>query len=320
MPTRPVASSNETMVMSDEGRLRWLSSIGWTVVLLLAVAVFPHASAQVFTPRGENVAVAYEGWEQNPDGSYNLVFGYMNRNWEEQIDVPVGPDNTIEPGGPDLGQPTHFLPRRNRFVFRVHVPAEFGENDEVVWTLKTKGTTERAYATLKVDYFIDDIIIMNNNGAGGPAGGAYGIDENVSPELSVAGEKTRRVKVDQPVTLTAQASDDGVPKLRAMRAPRRGRGVVGGTPNSASGLRFAWFVYRGAGPVTFDPPQFKVWEDPRPGGDSPWSASWEPPPLPEDGVWETRATFGEPGTYVLRGLAHDGGLGVHQDVTVVVEP
>jgi hypothetical protein len=80
------------MVMSDKSRLRWLSLVGWTLVLLLvSVVVLPHANAQVFTPRGENVAVAYEGWEQNPDGSYNLVFGYMNRNWEEQIDVPVGP-------------------------------------------------------------------------------------------------------------------------------------------------------------------------------------------------------------------------------------
>lgn len=289
--------------------------------ILLVVVAWPGVHAQQqFLPRGQNVAVAYEGWEQNPDGSYNLVFGYMNRNWEEELDVPIGPDNNIEPGGPDQGQPTHFLPRRNRFVFRVHVPADFGPDDEVVWTLTTKGITERAYATLKPDYFIDDIVIMNNNGAGGPAGGAYGIEGNVPPELTVMGERRRHTKVGQPVTLTAKASDDGVPKLRPMAGPRRLRGVTGGTPNSASGLRFAWFLYRGAGEVTFDPPQFDVWEDPRPGGNSPWSAGWAPPPLPEDGTWETRATFAEPGTYVLRGLAHDGGLGVHEDVTVIVEP
>ena len=300
--------------------MRLVIAAGWTLAILLAAAAVPPASAQVFTPRGQNVAVAYEGWEQNPDGSYNLVFGYMNRNWEEELDVPIGPDNNIEPGGPDLGQPTRFLPRRNRFVFRVHVPAEFSEDDEVVWTLTTKGTTERAYATLKPDYFVDDIVIMNNNGAGGPAGGAYGIEGNVPPELSLSGESTRHTRVGRPVTLTVKASDDGVPKLRPMPGPRRIRGVTGGTPNSASGLRVAWFVYRGAGPVTFDPLQLDVWEDPRPGGNSPWSAGWAPPPLPEDGTWETRATFGEPGTYVLRALAHDGGLGIHRDVTVVVEP
>src|SRR5215831_4329584 len=79
--------------------------------------------------RGQNVYPAYEGWEQNSDGSFNMLFGYMNGNWEEELDIPVGPDNDIEPGGPDQGQPTHFFPRRNRFVFRVRVPKDFGTQD-----------------------------------------------------------------------------------------------------------------------------------------------------------------------------------------------
>ena len=69
--------------------------------------------------RGQNASPAFEGWEKNADGSFNFLFGYMNRNWEEEIDVPIGPDNSIEPGGPDQGQPTRLLPRRNRFIFRV---------------------------------------------------------------------------------------------------------------------------------------------------------------------------------------------------------
>src|SRR5687768_11284508 len=75
---------------------------------------------------GFNVAPVYEGWEQNADGSYNLVFGYFNRNWDEWIDTPIGVANSIEPGGPDQGQPTHFMPRRNQFVFSVRVPKDFG--------------------------------------------------------------------------------------------------------------------------------------------------------------------------------------------------
>ena len=75
---------------------------------------------------GLNIAPVYEGWEQNVDGSFDLIFGYFNRNWNEWIDVPAGTANTIEPGGPDQGQPTHFLPRRNQFVFRVRVPKDFG--------------------------------------------------------------------------------------------------------------------------------------------------------------------------------------------------
>ena len=58
----------------------------------------------------------------------------MNRNWEEELDVPVGPDNSFSPGNPDQGQPTHFLPRRNRFVFRVPAPKNFTEKDELIWT------------------------------------------------------------------------------------------------------------------------------------------------------------------------------------------
>ena len=109
---------------------------------------FRGIGAQESFSSGQNIAPVYEGWEQNPDGSFNLVFGYFNRNWEEEIDVPIGADNTIEPGGPDQGQPTHFLPRRNRFLFRIRVAKDFGKR-EIVWTLTSHGKTERAYATLK---------------------------------------------------------------------------------------------------------------------------------------------------------------------------
>ena len=225
-------------------------------VLVLAtvgvVSVYPRAVAQVASPRGQNMAPVYEGWEQNPDGSFNLVFGYFNRNRDERIDLPIGPDNKIEPGGPDQGQPTHFYPRRNRFVFRIRVPAEFGDK-ELVWTLTSHGKTERAYATLLVDYHIDDIVIMNNKGAGGGAGGLAGeLTGNKAPELTVVGDKTRHVTVGEPLSLTAFATDDGIPKPRVVPwTPDRSRVV----PDSAAGLWLSWFVYRGAGnSVTFDPP------------------------------------------------------------------
>ena len=300
---------------------RPLATICSLVVTGAAVlTALPGASAQVSFPSGQNIAPSYEGWEQNSDGSFNLVFGYFNRNWEEEIDLPVGPDNNVEPGGADQGQPTHFFPRRNRFIFRVRVPKDFG-NKELVWTLTSHGKTERAYATLKPDYFINDIVIMNNNGAGGAGGGSGDTIGNQAPVLRVEGEKTRRASVGQPVMLTALASDDRKPKVRPMPAPLSREGQSSrGTPNTANGLRLSWFVYRGAGKVTFDPPQIKVWEDYREGANSPWSAGWAAPPVPPDGKWETRATFTEPGTYVLRCLAHDGGLMTSEDVTFVVNP
>jgi len=102
--------------------------------------------------KSQNISPAYEGWEVGADGAKYFLFGYMNRNWEEEIDVPVGPDNGFNLGDADHGQPRHFLPRRNRFVFRVKVPNGFSEKDELVWTLTTHGKTEKAYATLRPDY------------------------------------------------------------------------------------------------------------------------------------------------------------------------
>jgi hypothetical protein len=302
------------------------------------------ASAQEAYQSGQNVVPVYEGWEPNPDGSFNLVFGYFNRNWEEEIDLPVGPNNMIEPGGADQGQPTHFSPRRNRFLFKIRVPKDFG-NKELVWTLTSNGKTDRAYGTLKPDYFIDDVVIMNNNGAGGSGGGGFNINGNKPPVLKVEGEKQQTVKVGEPITMNALVTDDGIPKRRIARStpaaaasaanaaavPRTAStpaalpytpARIGSRccPDSSSGLRLGWFVYRGpAANVTFDPPQFEVWEDYRDGRNSPYSEGWEPPPVPADGKYTVRTTFTAPGTYVIRAQAHDGGLLTTEDMTFVVK-
>lgn len=289
-----------------------MKAIASVVAVALAVAV---ASAQQ-PQSGQNIAPVYEGWEQNADGSFNLIFGYFNRNWNEWIDAPVGPANTIEPGGPDQGQPTHFLPRRNQFVFRVRVPKDFGTK-ELVWTLTTNGKAEKAFATLKPDYVVDNTVMMANFGAGGQLGTTPDLAGNQAPRLELEGERTRRAKVGEAVALSAIATDDGKPRVRAM-AP-----VVGANrmlPNSANGLRLAWSKYRGAGDVTFDPPQFTVWEDTRDGANSPWAAGWKTPPVPPGNKWDVRATFGAPGTYVIRCIAHDGGLSTAENVTVIVSP
>ena len=289
-----------------------------TIVIMAAafgVGVFVQEStAQRYRAAGQEVVPAYEGWERNPDGSFNLVFGTMNRNWEQELTIPIGPDNHVEPGGPDQGQPTQFLPRRNRFLFRVRVPAEFGDN-EVVWTLTSpNGETYRAYATLNSDYFIDNGVVQRNNGLRT----SDDLLTNKPPALRVEGATTRTVQVGHPVTLTAFASDDGLPKPRPMPSvnPARPGRVV---PGTATGLRVSWFVYRGAGQVVFDPQQTKVWEDTRANSNSPWGAGWKTPSPPPDNTWAVTATFSEPGTFVLRCLAHDGGLTTHEDITFVVK-
>jgi hypothetical protein len=283
---------------------------------VLAVTTLLSSSAQESFSTGQNIAPAYEGWERNDDGSFNLVFGYFNRNWEEEIAVPVGPANAFEPGGADRGQPTHFLPRRNRFVFRIRVPADFGTR-ELVWTLTTNGKTERAFATLKTDYFIDDTVIMANNGAAGMGGADPRLKGNKPPSLKIDGAATRTAKVGETITLVAIAVDDAIPRPRPM--PPLSPGVASRfTVDSATGLRLSWFVYRGKGKIVFDPVQTKVWEDTRDRANSPWSYGWRTPPVPPEGKWVVRATFTEPGSYVLRCQAHDGGLATTEDVAFTV--
>src|SRR5262245_22833164 len=158
------------------------------MTVLFAIALSLAAArdttiAQTYS-RGQNASPAFEGWEKNADGSFNLLFGYMNRNWEEEIDVPIGAENNIEPGGPDQGQPTRLLPRRNRFVFRVRVPADWGQK-ELVWTLTTKGKTEKAYATLRPDYFIDDVVIASETGALGAGTSSPEIRANKRPSVKL---------------------------------------------------------------------------------------------------------------------------------------
>ena len=285
---------------------------------IAAGLVVEHTAAGQSGPRrsydsGQEVVPAYEGWEQNADGSFNLVFGTMNRNWEESFHIPVGPENNIEPGGPDQGQPTWFLPRRNRFLFRIRVPADFGEK-ELVWTLTRHGVTKTAYGTLKPDYFMDDNVMMANNGAG-IRGDLY---NNVAPELALDGPQQRSARVGQPVTLAAVAhDDDGLPRPRAMRPVNLAR-PSSVTPIAATGLRLSWFVFRGPADVAFDPEQIKVWEDTRANSGSPWGAGWETPEPPEGNKWVVRATFNQPGAYVLRCIAHDGGLATYQDITFEV--
>jgi len=190
-------------------------------VAVTSLVWFGHtAGAQSLTyTKGQNVAPAFEGWEQDADGSKWFVFGYMNRNWVEEIDVPPGPDNTITPGGPDAGQPTHFLPRRNRFVFRVAVPKTFTEKDEMIWTLTTHGSTEKAWATLRPDYLLDNVVKASETGALGAGTSSPEVRSNVPPTVTVDGAKTLTAKVGQPLTLTAVVKDDGIPKPPASLNP-----------------------------------------------------------------------------------------------------
>jgi hypothetical protein len=305
------------------------SSLSPFLSVLIFLCLATLAYAQLSYSRGQNVSPAYEGWERNADGSIDMLFGYMNSNWEEEFDIPVGAENIIQPGSADQGQPTHFFPRRNRFVFRVRVPQDFGEEKEVVWTLTTHGKTIKAYGTLRQDYFLDNMVLTSETGAIGAGVSSPEIRANKPPVLEAAGDRNRTVRVGELLTLSAHVTDDGIPKPRPRGAfLDRGRDADikdmrmvpprQVTVGSATGLWVACYVFRGSGKVEFTPDQPKTWEDTRAGANSQWSPLWAAPPAPDDGKWTVQAKFSEPGTYILRWHASDGALWADEDITITV--
>jgi hypothetical protein len=293
------------------------------ITTLLSLLASPSL-AQTSYQSGQHIEPAYEGWRPNADGTFSFMFGYMNENWLEEPDVPIGENNAFSPGDADRGQPTHFLPRRNRFNFEVVVPADWGDR-ELVWTLNVNGKERKAYATLKPDYQVDNIVIASETGSLGAGTSSPESRANVKPTIEVQGDDIRTVRVGEPLVLNTRVIDDGIPKAsrdstiseknamrRMMRPPTRI------TVGKVNGLFLSWNVYRGEGHVEFDPPLPKPWEDTRTSANSPWGALWLPPELPEDGMIEVKATFDKPGTYILWARADDGGLYNDDYITVRV--
>ncbi len=309
--------------------LHWKVAAG-TVLAAAAITLWlepTSAQTRYMYLKGRSVSPAYEGWWPNDDGTFKLFFGYMNSNWEEEFDVPVGPENNIAPGGPDQGQPTHFYPQRNPFLFTVDVPADFGTR-ELIWTLTTNGRTEHAYASLKSDYRIDPQVISTE--VGGDNGSLRDeLRTNIAPAITLEGMEQRSARVGEPLDLAAHVVDpDNIPqrRRRPQDAPTLAtellyRPMSSVVAASGAGLRFSWIVYRGpASQVSFDPVQMKTWTDTRVYANSPWSPPWIIPEPPADNQWAVKATFAEPGTYVLRAVASDGSMFTYENLTVTVTP
>jgi hypothetical protein len=242
--------------------------------------------------RGQNVVPAYEGWVANPDGTFGLVFGSWNRNWEETMVIPIGPDNHIEPGPPDQGQPTVFYPRRGKDLFEITVPKDFGKK-EVVWTLISRGKTEKAYGALVKEEVLTRHMVLtagslNEAAVGGNDDQGDEKDRNKPP--TVAFDPVQPVSLPGHALLNVTLTDDGY----------RQRGGGGGG-RGGRGLRVEWSEYRGPTLVAFEP-------------------RISPAPTPTGGKVSTTVSFNAPGSYVLRAKAIDlGGMEVNKDVTVSVK-
>ena len=273
------------------------------------------AMSEVKYNSGQSVQPAYEGWTRNPDGSRSMWFGYMNRNWVETPDIPVGANNGFGAAAEDLGQPTHFLPRRQAFVFKVNVPADWPADRDLVWTVTANGTTLKAYGSLWPVWEIDEQTMSANNG--GRTARTFGEPVNVAP--TIPGQLPQQsATVGQPLTLILPAKDDGLPtpEIRAMGTggPKVGRNTADAPlpdPLAEAGrgqFRVKWVQYRGTGQAKIVPKESAVL-----GADG--------RPTLVEGKSTARVTFDRPGTYTLRAYVMDGdAYFTTQDVIVTVKP
>ncbi len=260
------------------------------------VQQLPTEVAAIRFNSGQSVVPYFEGWIPKPDGSFDMVFGYFNRNFKEEFAIPAGANNKVEPGPADAGQPTYFLARRQRYAFRVRVPKDFGKQ-EVVWTITANGRTEKGYGSLLPAQEITERVVMTN-GNFDPGHD----DPNRPPSITIAAVPAATAGAT--VTLTASVTDDGLPKPRvAAPAPTAQAGPFGGQINSSSGgparvLAVGWLPYRAPGKVTFSH-----------AGTIPVA----------NGQATTTARFEVPGTYTLVATATDPGrLSTRTEVTVTV--
>jgi hypothetical protein len=226
---------------------------------------------------GQSITGAFEGWFPNPDGSFSLLLGYYNRNLKQELEIAVGSDNRIDPGGPDQGQPTHFLPGRQWGVFTIRVPKDFGQK-KLTWTLTANGKTTAIPISLNSLWEVEPF-----REASGNTPPFIGFSENGPWVQGPAGQsKSVSITLAEPVDLTVWVADDATAPLAGARAR---------TP----AVTISWNKLRGPGTVTF--------ANVRPAVEKAEFAA--PPSTKFTGKARTSATFSEPGEYVLRVVAND---------------
>ena len=273
MMSRAAAASLTVMLVAplgaQDGRPQWPSAPRERGVVAEGLPVSPF----------------FEGWYENPDGTYTLSFGYFNRNREEALTLPVGADNFITPAEYDGGQPTVFASGRDTGVFTVRVPSAFARNDgRVVWTLRSQGAPHAVPAKVGVEAYrlhhqpmamgsLPPMLKLEEDGpelwspmtiAGDPRL-ARSWSEGIDPGGSVGNPLPLAASVGAPLTLTVWVADRLAPDAER-------ESVRGGA---------TWSTHQGPAPASFSEARLEPDED-------------------AGGRATTTATFGEPGEYVLR--------------------
>ena len=265
--------------------------------------------------RGEAIFAAFEGWGPDQNGDIVLLLGYYNRNKTQELEIPIGPDNRIEPDGPDYGQPTHFYPSRQHGVFAIKVPKDFGTK-KLTWTLNANGQTSIVSFWLNPPYWVNffkhpangnepPLVRFERNGAtltGPPAGIARTLSGTVGKPVALTLWAS-----DVPTNLNA-AEDELAARSRAVNANRNpesiaiiGGQIIGGAGRGAAAgagggggrspdVTVNWRKHRGPGEVTFAQDRIPLTTDRNPAA-----------------VLEaaTTATFSVPGEYIVQAQVND---------------
>ena len=251
------------------------------VGLVLRAQVPAAVNFDIRAAKGLALSPIYEGWYKL-DGTTYALFGYYNRNLEEVVDIPIGPNNRMEPGPIDQAQPTHFVPGQHYGVFAVPVPKDRPAT-EVSWTLTANGQTLSIPANLDQLYFVSP-----QRDDGGPYPGntppLMKFDPSGPSARGPLGMTvSRTATVSSPLTVDVWVADDDL-----RRGARAGDAAVRVPPPSRPRqLVLTWRMYRGPRNVSFSNPA---------------------PPL-EQGRARTTVTFSEVGDYVLHILAFESRSG-----------
>lgn len=245
--------------------------------------------------RGQDVSPTFDGWERNPDGTFSMYFGYLNRNSEEEVVVPVGPENAFDLGSnSDQGQPTYFYTGRRWFVFKVVVPKDWPRDKRIVWTLTSKGRTNQSKGWLEPEWEVDKTLIAQDGSD--PFLGLHGraaADAINAGDMAplITGGPAQTITLPATATIKVTATDDGIPKPSPGDSSRKG----------VEGVRIRWILYRGPAKVQFDP-------------------DLSPAVYGKPLTSETNVSFSVPGNYRIRAIASDGVLFSTHDVDVKVTP
>ncbi|MBZ5606557.1 MAG: hypothetical protein LAO79_30070 [Acidobacteriia bacterium] len=238
-------------------------------------------SAQVEPPHvsGQAVTAAFEGWYANADGTSTILIGYYNRNLKEALEIPVGPNNRVEPGGPDRGQPTHFLPGRQWGVFTITVPKNFGEQQKLTWTIVANGKTTSIPFSLNPLWVISPFIEAAGNtppflGFAETGPFVQGPPRGIAQSLDAS--------VGAPLPLNVWVSDDA-------KVPPPFAAYAAMIPM----VSLTWMKFRGPGDVKFSSEKPKV-------AKAPFKAEGA-----YTGKSSATATFSAPGDYLLEVTAND---------------